>query len=114
MARLPKSTFLTIHLATAAILCLFLSSQGNRTLVEQQGELLAGSLRIPYGGQMLIQESPGLGLQIGFLSGLFKDVEGEWRIESMKPFKLYYQMRTWVIIFAQEMALRQKNKGATR
>lgn len=113
-----------------------LSSQGNRKLVEQQGEVLAGSLRMPYGGQMLIQESPGLGLQIRFLSGLFKDVEGEWRIESRKPLKLSYQMRmdlmkspfpaplapqiaeqqvrSWVTVFAQEMTQRQTKKGVTQ
>jgi len=110
-----------------------LASHGPTKLVEQQGEMQAGTLRMPYGGQMQIQESPGLGLQIRFISGLFKDVEGEWRIDSRKPLKLSYQMRmdtmksplpptlapqfaeqqvrTWVTVFAQEMEARQKEKG---
>jgi ribosome-associated toxin RatA of RatAB toxin-antitoxin module len=113
-----------------------LSTQGHRKLVEQQGEMLAGSLRMPYAGQMQIHETPGQGLQIRFISGLFKDVEGEWRIEARKPLKLAYQMRvdmmkspfpaplapqiaeqqvrTWVTAFAQEMEQRHNNKGAAK
>jgi ribosome-associated toxin RatA of RatAB toxin-antitoxin module len=111
-----------------------LASKGPHKLVEQQGEMQAGSLRMAYGGQMQIEEAPGQGLQIRFLTGLFKDLEGEWRIDARKPLRLSYQMRldlmksplppplapqfaeqqvrTWVTVFAREMEQRQKNKGA--
>ena len=64
-----------------------LAADNGRKLVEQQGEMLVGSLRMPYGGQMQIQETRGQGLDIRFISGLFKDVQGEWRIEPRKPLK---------------------------
>jgi ribosome-associated toxin RatA of RatAB toxin-antitoxin module len=107
------------------------SSSERQTLLEQQGEVLAGSLRVPYGGTMRIDESPMQGMTIVFLSGLFKDVRGEWQLGREKPVKLSYEMRMdlqktpyppmmanllaeqqvkqWVAVFSAEMERRQKN-----
>lgn len=107
-----------------------LSSQERQKLVEQQGEVMAGSLRVPYGGTMRIDESPMEGVSIVFVSGLFKDVRGEWLLGRKSPAKLTYEMRMdllktpyppgmanllaeqqvrqWVTVFAAEMERRQK------
>jgi ribosome-associated toxin RatA of RatAB toxin-antitoxin module len=105
-------------------------SRGNVKMVAQQGEMAVGNLRMPYEGTMRIEEEPGEGLNILFLSGLFKDVQGQWRMNGGKPLKLTYRMqldlmktiipaplvspmaesqvRMWVTVFAHEMERRQK------
>ena len=101
-------------------------------IVEQQGELMAGSLRVPYGGTMRITEIPQHELHILFLNGLFKDVEGTWLVGKKRPVKLSYELRMdlmkspyppsmanliaeqqvklWVSVFAAEMERRQNKK----
>lgn len=104
--------------------------------VEQQGEMNANGLRMPYGGQMRIEEVPGQGLRILFLNGLFKDVQGEWKIGGAKPLRLEYRMRmdllkapfppmlatrmaeqqvrVWVGAFAGEMERLRKPEGQSK
>lgn len=106
-----------------------MDQRGNVKTVAQQGEMAVGSLRMPYEGTMRIEESPGEGLDIHFLTGLFKDVRGQWRMGNGKPLRLTYRMqmdllktiipaplvtplaeaqvRMWVTVFAQEMERRQ-------
>lgn len=110
-----------------------LKSTPGQTLVEQQGEVLSNGLRVPYGGQMRIDETPQKEMRILFLSGLFKDMAGQWTITRGKPLKLTYslsmdinkspfppflapriaeeQVRNWVNVFAAEMERRQRQKG---
>lgn len=104
-------------------------AKGNTKMVSQQGELAMGTLRMPYEGTMRIEEAPREGISIQFLSGLFKDVEGQWQVGRSRPLKLTYRMqmdlmktiipaplvspmaeaqvRLWVTVFAQEMERRQ-------
>lgn len=111
---------------------LVVESNGNTKLINQQGELAVGNLRMPYEGTMRIEEVPGEGLDILFLSGLFKDVRGEWQVGRGRPLKLIYRMkmdlmktiipaplvspmaeaqvRLWVTVFAQEMERRHGNR----
>ena len=99
--------------------------------VAQRGEIMNGPIRMPYDGVMRIEESPRRGLKILFLSGLFKDVQGEWRLGEDTPLKLSYcmrmdlmkspfpppvavpmaeqQVRMWVTVFGREM---QRREGA--
>ncbi len=105
---------------------------GSRKLVEQQGELMAGTLKVPYFGTMQIDEKPSKEMRILFLNGLFKDVQGTWQLSGKKPVKLSYEMRmdlmkspyppamahaiaqqqvnTWVAVFSAEME-RRKNRN---
>lgn len=107
---------------------LVVETKGNTKWVSQQGELAVGNLRMPYEGTMRIEEAPGEGLDILFLTGLFKDVRGEWQVGRGRPLKLIYRMkmdlmktvipaplvspmaeaqvRLWVTVFAQEMERR--------
>ncbi len=98
-------------------------------LIEQRGEVISGPVRLTYTGQMRVEEHPGEGLAILFLSGPFKDVRGEWNIEPGRPLKMIYRMRmdlmkspfppplaptiaeqqvrTWVDVFGREMERRE-------
>lgn len=106
---------------------------GARKVIEQQGEVTAGSLKIPYGGTMLISETPEREMRIVFLNGLFKDVQGTWQLGRKRPVRLSYEMRmdlmkspypptlanqiaeqqvrNWVAVFAAEMERRQSPNG---
>lgn len=106
-----------------------LGSQANTRLIEQRGEVQSGPFRLAYVGQMQVEERPGQGLVIQFLSGPFKDVRGEWKMESGRPLKMIYRMRmdlmkspfppplapaiaeqqvrTWVDVFGREMERRK-------
>lgn len=97
--------------------------------IEQRGEVISGQFRLPYTGQMRVEEHAGEGLDILFLSGPFKDVRGEWNIQQGRPLKLTYRMqmdlmksplppplapviaeqqvRTWVEVFGREMERRK-------
>ncbi len=68
------------------------SNNGVKTIA-QRGEVVAGQFRMPYEGIMRVEERAGEGLKIHFLTGLFKDVWGEWHIQAGQPLKLTYQMR---------------------
>ena len=106
-----------------------LESRPNAKLIEQRGEVVSGPFRLAYSGQMQVDERPGQGLEILFLSGPFKDVRGEWKMESGRPLKMIYRMRmdlakspvppplapsiaeqqvrTWVDVFGREMERRK-------
>lgn len=114
-----------------------LDSAGRVKTIEQRGEIVTGLLRLRYEGTMRVEESPGSGLSILFLSGPFKDVRGAWRLEpseKQQPFRLVYQMdmdlmkspfppplapsiaeqqvRMWVDVFAREMDSRMERRKA--
>lgn len=104
------------------------SRDGGKT-IEQRGELTSGQFRMPYTGQMRVEEHVGEGLDILFLSGPFKDARGEWNMQPGRPLKLTYRMhmdllkspipaplapaiaeqqvRTWVEVFGREMERRK-------
>lgn len=116
-----------------------LESVGRNKLIEQRGEVVSGMFRMRYEGTMRVEESPVSGLSIRFLSGPFKDVSGEWRLETAEkhgPIRLVYQMnmdmmkspfppplapgiaeqqvRAWVEVFAREMGNRMDNRKEKR
>jgi ribosome-associated toxin RatA of RatAB toxin-antitoxin module len=68
------------------------TSNGNKTIA-QRGEVLAGQVRMAYEGVMRVAERRHEGMDIQFLSGPFKDVEGSWRMSAGRPLKLSYSMR---------------------
>lgn len=104
-------------------------AKNGEKIIEQRGEVISGQFRMPYAGLMRVQEYPGKGLDILFLSGAFKDVRGEWNIQTGRPLKLIYRMhldlmkspfppplapaiveqqvKTWVEVFGQEMERRK-------
>ncbi|MDD5390775.1 MAG: SRPBCC family protein [Gallionellaceae bacterium] len=112
-----------------------LESQGRVKTVAQSGEVVTGMFKLLYEGTMRIEEYPDEGLSILFLSGPFKEVRGEWRMEraeKKRPLRLVYRMnmdmmktpfppplapsiaeqqvRTWVDVFAREMDKRMDNR----
>lgn len=112
-----------------------LESQGRVKTVAQSGEVVTGMFKLLYEGTMRIEEIPDEGLNILFLSGPFKGVRGEWRMErseKKQPLRLVYRMnmdmmktpfppplapgiaeqqvRTWVNVFAREMDKRMDNR----
>lgn len=114
-----------------------LEAAGRSKLIEQRGEVVSGMFRMRYEGTMRVEESPVSGLSIRFLSGPFKDVRGEWRLEAAEnhgPIRLVYQMnmdmmkspfppplapsiaeqqvRAWVEVFAREMDNRMEKRKA--
>jgi ribosome-associated toxin RatA of RatAB toxin-antitoxin module len=114
-----------------------LEEAGRVTTVAQSGEIVAGVFRLQYEGTMKIEEHPGDSLQILFLTGPFKDVSGEWRLESAeknRDLRLVYrlnmdmmhspfppplapgiaeqQVRTWVDVFGREMDKRMERRKA--
>lgn len=113
-----------------------LESQGRVKTVAQSGEVVTGMLKLLYEGTMRIEETPDEGLNILFLSGPFKEVRGEWRMEhaeKKRPLRLVYRMnmdmmktpfppplapsiaeqqvRTWVDVFGREMDKRMDNRA---
>lgn len=114
-----------------------LESAARTKIIEQRGDVATGVLLLRYEGTMRVEESPGMGLSILFLSGPFKDVRGEWRLESaekLQPLRLVYQtsmdmmklpfppplapniaeqqVRVWVEAFAREMDSRMERRKA--
>lgn len=112
-----------------------LETQARVKTVAQSGEIVTGMLRLLYDGDMRIEEFPDEGLSILFLSGPFKEVRGEWRMERAeknRPLRLVYRMnmdmikspfppplapgiaeqqvRTWVDVFGREMDKRMDNR----
>lgn len=110
---------------------LVLETRGSDKIVAQRGEITAGP-RLRYDGTMRVEEQHGEGLRICFLSGLFKDSEGEWRLTGDRPVTLAYrlridlkksplppplagaiaeqQVRVWLSALASEMERRQTGK----
>lgn len=112
-------------------------TQGRVKTLEQRGEVVAGIFRLLYDGTLRVEETPEEGLSILFLSGPFKDVRGEWRMERQekkRPLRLVYKMnmdmmkspfppplapsiaaqqvRTWVDVFGREMDNRMERRKA--
>lgn len=109
-----------------------LEAKNGMKLIEQRGEVVSGPFRLPYTGQMRVEEHPGEGLVILFLSGPFKDVRGEWNIDPGRPLKMIYRMRmdlmkspfppplapaiaeqqvrNWVDVFGREMERRESER----
>jgi ribosome-associated toxin RatA of RatAB toxin-antitoxin module len=112
-----------------------LETQGHSISIAQSGEVVAGLFRLLYDGTLHVEESPGESLSIEFVSGPFKDVRGEWRMEPVqnkRPLRLVYRMnmdmmktpfpsllasgiaeqqvRTWVDVFGREMDKRMDNQ----
>jgi ribosome-associated toxin RatA of RatAB toxin-antitoxin module len=116
-----------------------LETQGRVKTIAQSGEVVTGMFKLLYEGTIRIEESPNEGLAILFLSGPFKDVRGEWRMEhteKKRPLRLVYRMnmdmmktpfppplapsiaeqqvRTWVDVFGREMDKRMDNQPERR
>lgn len=114
-----------------------LETDGQVKTVAQRGEIITGVFRLQYEGTMKITESPDDGLDIRFITGPFKGVRGEWRMESAEKnpgLRLVYRMnmdmmqspfppplapgiaeqqvRTWVDVFGREMDKRMKRRKA--
>ena len=112
-----------------------LETQGRVKTIAQSGEVVTGMFKLLYEGTMRIEEFPDEGLSILFLSGPFKEVRGEWRMEraeKKRPLRLVYRMnmdmmktpfppplapsiaeqqvRTWVDMFGREMDKRMDNR----
>lgn len=112
-----------------------LETQGRVKTIAQRGEIVTGLLKLRYEGNMRIEEFPDEGLSILFLSGPFKEVRGEWRMEraeKKRPLRLVYRMnmdmmktpfppplapgiaeqqvRIWVDVFGREMDKRMDNR----
>jgi ribosome-associated toxin RatA of RatAB toxin-antitoxin module len=79
------------------------NSEGRVKTIDQSGSVISGPFRLLYDGTMRIEETPDAGLTILFLTGPFKDVQGEWRIEragngsakgseKKPPLRLVYEM----------------------
>ncbi|MDP2430500.1 MAG: SRPBCC family protein [Pseudomonadota bacterium] len=116
-----------------------LETQGRVKTVAQSGEIVTGLFKLRYEGTMRIEETPDEGLSILFLSGPFKEVRGEWRMEraeKKRPLRLVYRMnmdmmktpfppplapiiaeqqvRTWVDMFGREMDKRMDKRMDNR
>lgn len=105
-----------------------LAARDGHKTIAQRGQIMAGQVRMPYEGQMEVNEHVKEGLDIVFLSGPFKDARGSWRITPGRPLKLSYSMRmdlnktpfppplapaiaqqqvsAWVDVFGREIARR--------
>lgn len=70
-----------------------LAARNGHKTIAQQGQVMAGQVRVPYEGLMNVTERHHEGMDILFLSGPFKDVRGAWRMTSGSPLKLSYSMR---------------------
>lgn len=66
---------------------------GNTRVVEQQGEMLANNMRMFYLGTLRVVEEPSEKLSIQFLSGTFRNMQGQWTLQGRDaPVKLTYQV----------------------
>lgn len=105
-----------------------LEEHGREKIVAQRGEITAGP-RLRYDGTLRVTERPGQGVHMRFLSGPFKDSEGEWQLSGERPVTLAYrlridlahsplppamamavaeqQVRTWLAALVGEMSRRQ-------
>lgn len=105
--------------------------RGSEKIVAQRGEITAGP-RLRFEGSLRVEERPGEGVRIRFLSGPFKDSDGEWQLGGDRPVSLTYrlridlnkspmpapmagavaeqQVRVWLAALAGEMERRQARK----
>jgi ribosome-associated toxin RatA of RatAB toxin-antitoxin module len=70
-----------------------LEQSGNTRLVEQQGEMQANNMRMLYMGTLRITEEPTSRLSVQFLSGTFRNMQGQWTLQGKRaPVTLAYQL----------------------
>jgi ribosome-associated toxin RatA of RatAB toxin-antitoxin module len=108
-----------------------LETRGNEKIIAQRGEITAGP-RLRFDGTLRVEEHPGEGVRVRFLTGPFRDSEGEWQLAGDRPVTLTYrlridltktplpppmagavaeqQVRVWLAALAGEMERRQGGK----
>ena len=65
----------------------------NTRVLEQQGEILANNMRMLYLGTLRVVEEPISKLSVQFLSGTFRNMQGQWIIQGKSaPVTLAYQL----------------------
>jgi ribosome-associated toxin RatA of RatAB toxin-antitoxin module len=70
-----------------------LEQSGNTRLVEQQGEMQANNMRMLFMGTLRITEEPTSRLSVQFLSGTFRNMQGQWTLQGKRaPVTLAYQL----------------------
>ncbi len=68
-----------------------IDDRDNIKIVVQRGEFTSGP-RLRYDGTVGLEERPGEGVRMRFLTGLFKDSEGEWKLSGDQPTTLTYRL----------------------
>jgi ribosome-associated toxin RatA of RatAB toxin-antitoxin module len=70
-----------------------LEQSGNTRVVEQQGEMQANNMRMLYMGTLRITEEPTSRVSVQFLSGTFRNMQGQWTLQGKRaPVTLAYQL----------------------
>lgn len=65
----------------------------NTRILEQQGEMLANNMRMLYLGTLRVVEEPMSKLSVQFLSGTFRNMQGQWIVQGKSaPVTLAYQL----------------------
>jgi ribosome-associated toxin RatA of RatAB toxin-antitoxin module len=65
----------------------------NTRIIEQQGEMLANNMRMLYLGTLRVVEEPISKLSVQFLSGTFRNMQGQWIVQGESaPVTLAYQL----------------------
>ncbi|MCU0809545.1 MAG: hypothetical protein MUE59_00660 [Thiobacillaceae bacterium] len=65
----------------------------NTRVLEQQGEMLANNMRMLYLGTLRVVEEPISKLSVQFLSGTFRNMQGQWIVQGKSaPVTLAYQL----------------------
>jgi ribosome-associated toxin RatA of RatAB toxin-antitoxin module len=65
----------------------------NTRVLEQQGEMLANNMRMLYLGTLRVVEEPSSKLSVQFLSGTFRNMQGQWTLQgNSAPVTLAYQL----------------------
>jgi ribosome-associated toxin RatA of RatAB toxin-antitoxin module len=65
----------------------------NTRVLEQQGEMLANNMRMLYLGTLRVVEEPMSRLSVQFLSGTFRNMQGQWIVQGESaPVTLAYQL----------------------
>ncbi len=65
----------------------------NTRVLEQQGEMLANNMRMLYLGTLRVVEEPSSKLSVQFLSGTFRNMQGQWTLQGKSaPVTLAYQL----------------------
>jgi ribosome-associated toxin RatA of RatAB toxin-antitoxin module len=65
----------------------------NTRVLEQQGEMQANNMRMLYLGTLRVVEEPSSKLHVQFLSGTFRNMQGQWSLKGKAaPVTLAYQL----------------------
>jgi ribosome-associated toxin RatA of RatAB toxin-antitoxin module len=74
-----------------------LEQRNTHKLIDQRGMITSSHFQMPYQGVVQVEErkrnGEPEGIKIVFLSGILKDVQGEWNIQSGKQLGLTYRLR---------------------